>query len=490
MLADIGRSLAVLAAPTKGLPVHASHSTQGVTPVGGTASEQGRSEPNPPGASQDPTTQALLEVSQMLSKLSAPPAPPPRPTTPWASDSFQSSVQDLKRQVEALATARVVPSLQVSTASPCVSLAPGSLTQTPQVEKEHGKGNEQGVSATKPLASAEGSGVDTLLSRPGKLAAHVAPEIKEKIWKREFVDIFSLVRAKRREVETKEKDAKSSAFGEKKQKIEENITNWLFGYNVFMSVMLEKKPEIGIAMIFYGNKILKAHHAYGGNAWLEYDRDFRWAKVEDPAIGWDQTEVNVWLECVNNKLPTKQPFRAQYANDKKGLCWAFNRKICSRPTGTCKFRHSSLCDGSDRADPHTISTGADATWDDPEVPPRSPHPIGSGLSPREPGKSKGQVTELGERTADGRRGFLTEATEDPLRRLVRPQGSRRLLGLSAPLENRARAEQGITAVPTRDEDSFRRSMAKSGTGLWTGRVREDGREDIAGHGHQGREVNR
>ncbi|KAJ1106017.1 hypothetical protein NDU88_003420 [Pleurodeles waltl] len=285
MLADIRRSLAVLAAPTKGLPVHASHSTQGVTPVGGITSEQWRSEMNPPGASQDPTTQALLEVSQMLSKLSAPPAPPPPPTTLWVSDSFQSSVQDLNHQVEALATARAVPSLQVTTASPCVNLAPGSLPQNPQVEKEHGKGSDQGVSATKPLASAEGTGVDTLLSRPGKLAVHVAPEIKEKIWKGEFVDIFSLVRAKRREVETKEKDAKASSFGEKKQKIGENITNWLFGYNVFMSVMLEKKPETGIALICYANKILKAHHVYGGNAWLEYDRDFRWAKVEDPTIG-------------------------------------------------------------------------------------------------------------------------------------------------------------------------------------------------------------
>ncbi|KAJ1194288.1 hypothetical protein NDU88_003577, partial [Pleurodeles waltl] len=111
------------------------------------------------------------------------------------------------------------------------------------------------------------------------------------------------------------------------------------------------------------------------------------------------------------------------------------------------------CDGSDRADPHTISIGADTAWDDPEVPPRSPHPIGSGLSPWEPGDSKGQVAELGRRTADGRRGFVHEATEDPLRTLVKPQGSRRLLGLSAPLKTQARAEQGIIAVPTRDEDS-------------------------------------
>ncbi|KAJ1186663.1 hypothetical protein NDU88_003444 [Pleurodeles waltl] len=60
-------------------------------------------------------------------------------------------------------------------------------------------------------------------------------------------------------------------------------------------VMLEKKPDLGIAMICYSNKILKSHHVYVGAAWLEYNRDFRWAKLEDPSIGWDQTEVNVWL---------------------------------------------------------------------------------------------------------------------------------------------------------------------------------------------------
>ncbi|KAJ1083153.1 hypothetical protein NDU88_003313 [Pleurodeles waltl] len=79
--------------------------------------------------------------------------------------------------------------------------------------------------------------------------------------------------------------------------------NWLFGFNVFMSVLLEKKPDLGISLIYYAKKILKAQHTYGGSACLEYDRDFRWAKVEDPSIGWDQTKVNFWLECVNNKVP-------------------------------------------------------------------------------------------------------------------------------------------------------------------------------------------
>ncbi|KAJ1171110.1 hypothetical protein NDU88_002981 [Pleurodeles waltl] len=328
MLAEIRRYLAALAAPTKELPAQALPTIQGVAPGAGTTTEQGQAAMALPGASQDPTTQALLTVSQMLANITVPTSTPP-PTIPRASVALQNTVQELKRQVEALGTAPNVPSLQVTTSSPCVSQAPGSLSQNPPVEKEHGKVMEQGVSAIKTPASAEGTGLDTLLSRPGKLAAHVASEIKDKIWKGDFVDIFSLVRAKRREVEPKDKVSKASSFTDKKPKIEENITNWLFGFNVFMSVMLEKKPEIGMAMICYANKILKAHHMYGGNAWLEYDRDFRWAKVEDPAIGWDQTEVNVWLECVNNKLPSKQPFRAQYLNDKKGSCWAFNRKLFS-----------------------------------------------------------------------------------------------------------------------------------------------------------------
>ncbi|KAJ1142072.1 hypothetical protein NDU88_008400 [Pleurodeles waltl] len=318
MLADIWRSVAALAAPANDVPTQALPIAQGVAPGASAVTEQGQAARAHPGASQDLTTQTLVSVSQMLANLTVP-VPTPPPTTPWASDPLQNTVLELKRQVEALVAARNVPSLQVATSGPCVSQAPGPLSQTPPGGKEHGKVIEQGVNTIVTPGPAEVTGADTLLTRPGKLAAHVASEIKEKIWKGDFVDIFSLVRAKRREIESKDKDTKASSYTDKKPKIEENITNWLFGFNVFMSVMLEKKPEIGLSMIFYANKILKAHHMYGGNAWLEYDRDFRWAKVEDPAIGWDQTEVNVWLECVNNKLPSKQPFRALYKRQKRVL---------------------------------------------------------------------------------------------------------------------------------------------------------------------------
>ncbi|KAJ1128395.1 hypothetical protein NDU88_006774 [Pleurodeles waltl] len=87
------------------------------------------------------------------------------------------------------------------------------------------------------------------------------------------------------------------------------------------------------------------------------------------------------------------------------------------------------------------------------MPPGSTNPVGSRLSPWEPGRSKGQVAELRGRTADERRRAGNKDTEDEFRRPVRTQESRRPLGSSATLECGAGAQNGTAAVPTRDEES-------------------------------------
>ncbi|KAJ1178323.1 hypothetical protein NDU88_003569 [Pleurodeles waltl] len=81
--------------------------------------------------------------------------------------------------------------------------------------------------------------------------------------------------------------------------------------------------------------------------------------------------------------------------------------------------------------------------------------VRSELSPRAPGRSKGQVTELRRRTADERRRVRskdTEDTEDESRRSPRTQEPRRLLVPSAPLECGTGVKNG-TAVPTREKES-------------------------------------
>ncbi|KAJ1140141.1 hypothetical protein NDU88_006501 [Pleurodeles waltl] len=334
VLADIRKSLASLApaaqsgappAPLAGVTLPAAVPT--ALPVPPPAPKA----PEHLAPVQDPSRQTLLEVSRLLASISTPPVSSPPPITPWvADDSLQSTLNELRRQVDALSNAHTT-NLQASILSPSVTLTPGAVVASPPIVQ-----NVQPGPSKVPVqdnSTNEGT-TDALLSRPGKLTAHVAAEVKEKIWKGEFVDIFSLIRAKRREAESKDKEPKSSFFGDRKPKVEESITNWLLGFNVFMSVLLEKKTELGASLIYYANKY----------AWLEYDRDFRWARVEDPSIGWDQTEVNVWLECVNNKASGRQPFRTQAHSERKGSCWAFNRNACSRPAGSCKFRHNcSFC---------------------------------------------------------------------------------------------------------------------------------------------------
>ncbi|KAJ1164305.1 hypothetical protein NDU88_004750 [Pleurodeles waltl] len=341
VLSNIKKSLASLApamqpgvppAPLPGVPTPAVQPLPSNTPQAPVQQAQ----------VQDSSRQALLEVSRLLASITGPASNPPPPTTQWnANDSLQNSLSELKRQVEALAAAHSSNPSQVSSNSTSVTPTPSTvITATPSVSnvlpniiKVPGQDN-----------SAKEGTTDALLSRLGKLTAHVSAEVKEKNCKGEVVDMFSLIRARRREVDAKDKEAKSSSSGDRKPKVEGNITNWLFGFNVFMSVLLERKPELGISSIYYANKILKAQHTYGGSAWLDYSRDFRWAKVEDPSIGWDQTEVNVWLECVNNKVPGRQPFRSQFSGEKKGSCWAFNRKVFSCHAGSCKFGHNcSFC---------------------------------------------------------------------------------------------------------------------------------------------------
>ncbi|KAJ1095868.1 hypothetical protein NDU88_001018 [Pleurodeles waltl] len=344
VLADIRKSLASLApaaqagappAPLTGIALPAAVAT--ALPVPPPASKA----PELLAPVQDPSRQTLLEVSRLLASISTPPVNSPPPTTPWvAEDSLQNTLNELKRQVDALSAAHTTNS-QVSVLSQSITLTPGAVVASPPIVQNVQPGPSK--APVQDNSTKEGTS-DAVLSRPGKLTAHVAAEVKEKIWKGEFVDIFSLIRAKRREVEPKDKEPKSTFFGERKPRVEESITNWLLGFNVFMSVWLEKKPELASSLIYYANKILKAQHTYGGYAWLEYDRDFRWARVEDPSIGWDQTEVEVWLECVNNKVAGRQPFRTQAHSERKGSCWAFNRNGCSRPAGSCKFRHNcSFC---------------------------------------------------------------------------------------------------------------------------------------------------
>ncbi|KAJ1215809.1 hypothetical protein NDU88_003416 [Pleurodeles waltl] len=66
-------------------------------------------------------------------------------------------------------------------------------------------------------------------------------------------------------------------------------------------------PELEVYSFFAWGPL----HLIGLFGYSRRERKAASGVVEDPSIGWDQTEVNVWLECVNNKGSGKLPFWPQ-----------------------------------------------------------------------------------------------------------------------------------------------------------------------------------
>ncbi|KAJ1152213.1 hypothetical protein NDU88_004990 [Pleurodeles waltl] len=122
-------------------------------------------------------------------------------------------------------------------------------------------------------------------------------------------------------------------------------------------------------------------------------------------------------------------------------------------------KHFGKCDGPDRADPHNIPAGADASWADPDVSPGSTNEVRSSPSPREPGRSKSQVAQQRRETAGVRKRIgsvgtaSTEDAEDEFGRFARIQEPRGLLVPSAPLKCGTGEKTRTAAVPTRDKES-------------------------------------
>ncbi|CAJ0916298.1 unnamed protein product [Ranitomeya imitator] len=74
------------------------------------------------------------------------------------------------------------------------------------------------------------------------------------------------------------------------------------GIRDLASIIGEKAPENCSALFCYMDSIDEAHRAYGGQAWLWYDEQFRQRKAVRPAIWWDQKDIGLWLRVM---APTK-----------------------------------------------------------------------------------------------------------------------------------------------------------------------------------------
>lgn len=191
----------------------------------------------------------------------------------------------------------------------------------------------------------------------GPLGVHLKQEVREKIWKGEYVEIFSLLPLEKFHIERGKADESKKEEEEKRRwrLIPRTFSNWLQAFAIMASVIGEKAPENCSPLFCYMDAIGEAYRVYGGTAWLRYDEQFRQRKALRPGLRWDHKDIGLWMKLMTHARAAGQPFlggagssgsAGQSAIQKKGLCFQFNEGSC-RFGATCRYRHEcSGCGGS------------------------------------------------------------------------------------------------------------------------------------------------
>ncbi|PIO11577.1 hypothetical protein AB205_0155200, partial [Aquarana catesbeiana] len=243
---------------------------------------------------------------------------------------------------------------QVTGVLPVTPVGDVSPTVVATTSRDQGKTGEKRPDSVR-LAGAVRSEVYVCFEGP--LGAHLKTEIKEKIWKGEYVEIFTLLPLEKlnldrlKPVEGKKEDEENRRY----RLIPRTFVNWLQAFAILASVVGEKAPENCSALFFYLEAISEAHRTYGGMAWLRYDEQFRQRMAVRPTLRWDHKDISLWMRLMTAVRAPNQFFQAgvggsaapgQPAEKRWGYCWQFNEGTC-RFGSNCRFKHMcSGCGGS------------------------------------------------------------------------------------------------------------------------------------------------
>ncbi|OCT86384.1 hypothetical protein XELAEV_18020066mg [Xenopus laevis] len=244
---------------------------------------------------------------------------------------------------------------------PNVVLTAGSVSGT------QGEAVSGDKSKEKKLPLSDSAKSNTYVCFEGPLGAHLKPEVREKIWKREYVDIFTLLPLERFGIDRYEKGKEHRKEEDEERRrfrlIPRTFGNWLQAFSILASVVGEKHSELCSALFCYMDGIWEAHRVYGGLAWLRYDEQFRQRMAVRSDLNWDHRDIGLWMRLMNTKgyqgyggssSSTNQPFQGGSGGHnlgsagahKKGVCWLFNDNQCKWGS-SCRFKHEcSWCAGN------------------------------------------------------------------------------------------------------------------------------------------------
>ncbi|KAJ1139493.1 hypothetical protein NDU88_005864 [Pleurodeles waltl] len=120
------------------------------------------------------------------------------------------------------------------------------------------------------------SGDPPVMARETGLASLIPLAVKERIWRKEFINIFSLLEVCKAGLDLTIQDKKEEEKKEKSRpKVEKNIENCLRAFRTLANMYVEKFPESAAVLFLHEQRVHAAQQRYQGEAWLHYDKDFR-----------------------------------------------------------------------------------------------------------------------------------------------------------------------------------------------------------------------
>ncbi|XP_057275419.1 uncharacterized protein LOC130604702 [Pezoporus wallicus] len=166
-------------------------------------------------------------------------------------------------------------------ASPCseaaaaAAAASGASGGPAAAAASAGQGEAAAAAAAEPAATPYVG-----LRRP--LGYKLAKATKERIWRGEFIDLFSLLHTEL-----------APEYGPRPG---DTLDQWVSAFLVYASVLCEKHPARCGAMFKYLDTIRKLHATYGGTSWMNYDEDFRRRAAKDPNLPWGDVDLDLWMK--------------------------------------------------------------------------------------------------------------------------------------------------------------------------------------------------
>ncbi|KAJ1196086.1 hypothetical protein NDU88_005346 [Pleurodeles waltl] len=126
-------------------------------------------------------------------------------------------------------------------------------------------------------------GPPVMTTRSAGLATAIPLAVKERIWRKEFIDIFTLL-----EIQVEGLDLTICDKKEEDRR-ERNFENWLRAFRIMACVIVEKFLCSG--PMVHESKIHEVHRQFPGDAWLEYDKSFRLKMQAHPKMEWNEEDV-------------------------------------------------------------------------------------------------------------------------------------------------------------------------------------------------------